>query len=105
MIDNLLGNLEGLGGLIGLSPDQLKDMAATFQAKLGEGKDGMAAMMETAQAHGMDAEKIQGLLGALAGMGINAQDVMGKLNDVLDGKAEGGKGVEDLMGMAKNILG
>lgn len=101
MLDNILGNIEGLAEKFGLPADQVKALAETLQGKMGQGGDQMSALMETAQEHGLPLDQIQNLLGGLGG---NAEGILGKLTGGLDADGDGNP-VNDLMGMAKGLFG
>ena len=103
MFDKLLENLEDIAEKAGLPADQVKNIAESLSGKMGAGGDKMAALMETAQEHGLPVEKLQGMLSSV---GINVEDMLEKASDLL---GEGKEGAEStlggLMGTVKGLFG
>ncbi len=99
MFDNLLENLDDVAVKLGLPADQLKSIAESVTGKLGAGgNDQMQALIEAAQQHGLSAEKLQGMV---SGLGLNMDDLMGKLGGMLGGDSALG-GLGDI---AKGLFG
>ncbi len=103
MFDKLLENLDDVAEKLGLPADQVKAIAESLSGKMGEGGDKMAALMETAQEHGLPVEKLQGMLG---GLGIDAGELMEKAGALLGDSKDGAKeGLGGLMGAVKGLFG
>lgn len=100
MFDKLLENLEDIAAKTGLPADQIKTIAESLTAKMGNGGDMMTNLMETAQEHGLSPEKLQGMLGSV---GINADDLLAKASAMLGEGKEGSAGV--LGGLMDNVKG
>lgn len=102
MFDKLLENLnlDEIAGKLGLPADQIKTLTESLTANMGEGGDKMAALMQTAEQHGLPIEKIQEMLGGLGGGG--AEDLLGKVGDMLGGDSGGLGGLADA---AKGFFG
>jgi hypothetical protein len=62
LFDNLESQAEAIAGKAGISPDQVKAISSTLQAKLGDGSDQMTALKQTAAEHGIPVDKIQEVL-------------------------------------------
>ena len=59
LFDNIESNLESIGGKVGLSPDQVKEIANTVQANLTSSDGNPAAAIEAAAAqHGVSVDTI-----------------------------------------------
>lgn len=101
MFDKLLENmnLEEIAGKLGLPADQIQSLTESLTANMGQGGDTMAALMQTAEQHGLSVDKIQEMLGGLGGGG--AEDLLGKVGGLLGG--EGGLG--GLADAAKGMFG
>ncbi|MBP6030660.1 MAG: hypothetical protein KA533_04450 [Sphingobium sp.] len=101
MFDKLLENLnlDEIAGKLGLPADQIKSLTESLTANLGEGGDTMAALMQTAERHGLPVDKLQEMLGNLGGNG--ADDLLGKVGGLLG--SEGGLG--GLADAAKGMFG
>lgn len=101
MFDKLLENLnlDEIAGKLGLPADQIKSLTESLTANMGEGGDKMAALMQTAEQHGLPVEKIQEMLGGLGG---GADDLLGKVGGMLGGEGGGLGGLADA---AKGLFG
>lgn len=99
MFDKLLENLDldAIAGKLGLPADQIKSLTETLSANMGAGGDKMAALMKTAEQHGLPVEKLQEMLGGLGG---GADDLLSKAGSLL---GEGGLG--GLADAAKGLFG
>ena len=97
LLDNL--NLDEIAGKFGLPADQIKALTDSLTANMGEGGDKMAALMQTAEQHGLPVEKIQEMLGGLGG---GADDLLGKVGGMLGGEGGGLGGLADA---AKGLFG
>ena len=70
LLDNVTANLDSIAGKVGMTPDQVKAIMSTLQAKVTElGGDRTAALKATAAKHGIPVDKLQELVshGDLAG--------------------------------------
>lgn len=101
MFDKLLENLnlDEIAGKLGLPADQIKSLTESLSANMGQGGDMMAALMQTAQQHGLPVEKLQEMLGNLGG---GADDILGKMGGLLSGESGGLGGLADA---AKGLFG
>lgn len=103
MFDKLLENLnlDEIAGKLGLPADQIQSLTESLTANMGQGGDTMAALMQTAEQHGLPVEKLQEMLGGLSGGG--ADDLLGKVSGMLGGGESGGLG--GLADAAKGLFG
>ena len=100
MFDKLLENLDldEIAGKLGLPADQIKSLTESLTANMGQGGDMVAAMMQTAQQHGLSVEKLQEMMGSFGG----ADDLLGKMGGLLGGDNGGLGGLADA---AKGLFG
>ena len=63
LFDVLQGNLDAIAGKVGMTPEQVKNITDTLQAKLEQGGGShLAALEATATQHGVPVDQIQQLL-------------------------------------------
>jgi hypothetical protein len=103
MFDKLLENLDDVAEKLGLPADQVKTIAESLTGKMGAGGDKMAALLETAQEHGLPVEKLQSMLGSA---GIDAEGLLEKAGGLLGAGGEGSQSaLGGLMGTVKGLFG
>ena len=122
LLDNILDmmpdnvNLDSLSEKIGMSAEELKSSGEALFAKLQDGSvDKMTAIKEAAAESGVDAEKLKGLLPAMAekagldGEGglmdkLSGEDgLLGKMSGFLDRDGDGNP-INDITDMAKGFF-
>jgi hypothetical protein len=80
LFDNIEGNLESIGGKVGLSPEQVREIANTVQANLTSSEGNPAAALEaTAAQHGVSVSTIQEILNHGGGLESELGDFAGSL--------------------------
>jgi hypothetical protein len=62
LLDTIMGKVNDVAAKVGVTPDQVQQLTATLQNKLGDGTDQLAAIEQTAREHGVPVEKIQALM-------------------------------------------
>jgi hypothetical protein len=102
MLDGLLGQIGGAGkvaelaGQFGLSEEQVTGAMSALGSASAQPGDTVAS---AAQATGLGADQLQGILGAIGGEGVFSK-VSGFLDQDGDGQI-----MDDLAGMAKGLFG
>ncbi len=80
LFDNIEGNLDAIAGKVGLTPDQVREIANTVQANLtSSGGNPAAALEATAAQHGVSVETIQQILNHGGGLESELGDITGSL--------------------------
>jgi len=122
LLDNIMGmlpdslDLDEIAGKVGLSSDELKNGGEALFTKLKDGgTDTTTAIKEAAEETGIDAEKLQGLMPALAEKaGLDGEDgllsklsgddgILGKVGGFLDKDGDGNP-LNDIADMAKGFF-
>ena len=100
MFDGILGNLDDIAAKVGIPADQVKSVTDMLGSKMADGGTSqMAALVATAQAHGLSVDKLQEMLGH-GGVG----DMVDKATAFLDKDGDGNP-LNDLGGFAKGLFG
>ena len=103
MFDELMGNVGGLEAVaakIGVSPEQMQALFTEISGKIGSGETSVAALAETAAAHGVSADRLQEVLGQFGG----PEALLGKLGGMFDKDGDGNP-LNELGGLAKGLFG
>lgn len=103
IFDGILGNMGDLDALatkLGLPAESIGPLMQQIAADIGSGKTSVAALAETAAAHGVSADKLQELMGQAGG----PEAIMGKLGGLFDRDGDGNP-MNDLSGLAKGLFG
>lgn len=95
-----LGGLETIAAQIGMTPEQMQGLMSEISGKIGSGESSVAALAETAAAHGVSADKLQELLGQFGG----PEAILGKLGGMFDRDGDGNP-MNELGGIAKGLFG
>jgi hypothetical protein len=95
-----LGGLETIAAQIGMTPEQMQGLMTEMSGKIGSGETSVAALAETAAAHGVSADKLQELLGQFGG----PEAILGKLGGMFDRDGDGNP-MNELGGIAKGLFG
>ncbi len=95
-----LGGLETIAAQIGMTPEQMQGLMSEISGKIGSGETSVAALAETAAAHGVSADKLQELLGQFGG----PEAILGKLGGMFDRDGDGNP-MNELGGIAKGLFG
>ncbi|MES2158248.1 MAG: hypothetical protein V4512_10610 [Pseudomonadota bacterium] len=95
-----LGGLETIAAQIGMTPEQMQGLMTEISGKIGSGETSVAALAETAAAHGVSADKLQELLGQFGG----PEAILGKLGGMFDRDGDGNP-MNELGGIAKGLFG
>ena len=98
MFDGILDNIDDVAAKLGLPADQVQNVVATIQSKLGDGSDHMSALAAAAQEHGISLDSLQNMIPA------GGQDMLAKAEAMLDRDGDGNP-LNDLAGMAKGLFG
>ena len=95
-----LGGLETIAAQIGMTPEQMQGLMSEISGKIGSGETSVAALAETAAAHGVSADKLQELLGQFGG----PEAILSKLGGMFDRDGDGNP-MNELGGIAKGLFG
>jgi hypothetical protein len=80
LFDNIEGNLDSIAGKVGLTPEQVREIANAVQANLTSSDGNPAAALEAAAAQqGVSVETIQEILNHGGGLQSELGDIAGTL--------------------------
>lgn len=67
LFDELESRCEEIAGKYGIPADQVRNVSATLQAKMGDGTGHMEALEATAREHGLPVDAVKGMLDHVGG--------------------------------------
>lgn len=94
------GNLEEMAGKLGLPAESIAPLMQQIGADIASGKTSVAALAETAAAHGVSADALQEMMSSFGG----PEAIMGKLGGLFDKDGDGNP-LNELGGLAKGLFG